>query len=63
MTQASINIPDSDGLTFLNNLNSALDGIATLQKGPTAPSSPDEGWGWIDDSGTPYVVNRYINSS
>tara|TARA_S200002703_G_scaffold160084_1_gene176765 strand:+ start:46941 stop:47963 length:1023 start_codon:yes stop_codon:yes gene_type:complete len=63
MTQASIVIPDSDGLTFLNNANSAYAAIATRQKGGTAPSSPDEGWEWIDDSGTPYIVNTYINST
>ena len=63
MPQATHVIPDSDGLTFLQNLNTALEAIQSGHKGNTAPSYKIAGTPWIDDSSTPWRFKRWDGSN
>jgi hypothetical protein len=50
MSQNTLNIPDSNGATFLTNLNAALQAMATNQSGGTAPSTTYAFQLWVDTS-------------
>lgn len=59
MSQATHVIPDSDGSTFLTNLNNALAAINSIHKGNARPSYAVQGTLWIDDGATPWTLNLY----
>lgn len=59
MSQHDMAIADTDGLSFLNDLNDALPALASTSIGPSAPGTPYDGQQWIDNSGTPWVLNVY----
>lgn len=73
MSQATNVIPDSDGTTFLSNVNAALAAIISGHKGSTAPTYKVAGTSWVDDTtatwslktwdGTQWVEFGTLNST
>lgn len=53
MSQNSITINDGTGAQVLADINAALDTLATLHSGATAPGNPQAGMLWVDTSATP----------
>ena len=50
MSQATLVVPDSNGATFLTNLNAAIQASATNQSGNTAPATAYPFQFWVDTS-------------
>lgn len=48
MSQYSTNVPDSNGINFLNNLNKALETLKTHHSGSEEPAETKAGMLWID---------------
>lgn len=66
MSQANINLPNSAGNIFRANNNAALAAIMSSNAGPNPPSSPDQGWFWLDTN-TPtttiWTLNIYTGAA
>lgn len=58
MTQANINIPDSDGQAYRIAVNSALAALGTDNAGGTAPVTTYANMLWLNTSLTPPVLYR-----
>jgi len=58
MTQANINIANSDGLTYRLAVNNALAAIGSDNAGPTAPINPYASMLWLNTALTPPVLYR-----
>ena len=48
MTQSNFSLPNSDGATFRSNNNTALQALATVSSGATAPTTTYAGMYWWD---------------
>lgn len=56
MSQHSLNVPSGTGLAVREGFNNALDALATLNSGATAPSNPRPGMWWLDTSTSPATL-------
>lgn len=63
MSQNSTTIPDSNGVTFLTNLNNALGTIETNHSGATAPTAPFAGMTWMDTTTNLLKVRNTANTA
>ena len=65
MAQDSYIIPDSDGATFLANINDTLAAVSSTNKGPTRPGTVYPGQLWLDDnspSASVWTLNLFDGS-
>lgn len=58
MAQHDYNIADQAGLSFLQDLNEALEAIVTINSGTTEPVMTYAGMLWLDTSGDPPVIKQ-----
>ena len=63
MSQNSTDIVDSNGVTFLANLNLASDTLRTNGSGPTAPATPSAGWPWLDTTLNLFKIRNTGNTT
>ena len=56
MAQASYTIPDSNGITFLSNLNALAQAVQSTNAGPAPPADTAPGMLWLDTSAEPPVL-------
>ena len=56
MAQASYTIPDSNGITFLSNLNALAQAVQSTNAGPVPPSDTAPGMLWLDTGADPPVL-------
>lgn len=63
MSQNSTIIPDSNGVSFLANLNNSNDTLKTNQSGLTAPATPSAGWAWLDTTLNLFKIRNTANTA
>ena len=56
MAQASYTIPDSNGITFLSNLNAFAQAVQSTNAGPAPPADTAPGMLWLDTGADPPVL-------
>lgn len=62
MSQHDMVISDASGATVLTDMNNAFQALASMSKGPSAPSTPYSGQFWLDDntpSSTVWTLSLY----
>ncbi len=63
MAQADLIIPNSNGYVFRQNINAALNALATQNSGPAAPFPTYPGMMWLDTSTNPDGIRRTRNAA
>lgn len=56
MSQHALTVPSGTGLAVREGFNNAIDALATLNGGPSAPANPRPGMWWLDTSTTPATL-------
>lgn len=65
MAQHTLAVANGSRTSVRTGLQSAVQAVGNLQKGPTAPASPQAGWLWLDDntpSASVWTLNFYDGS-